>query len=115
VGDKPPGRFAASEVTYSLPVRLLLTLPALLPVWLLGRLVVPLAMSDYNGEPFADVPLAAVGALLLPFAAWHLRDLWRVNPHRKRYARDADRTAAGIAERFAKPDVGIEPPRYDRW
>lgn len=100
-GTRPP-RWGTSALTFPLWGRILLSLPALLPVWLVWRAVASVVSDGAPASPFVDIPLAAVGVLSIPLAAWYLRDLWRVNPERRQADREAEREAARIARAFAR-------------
>lgn len=97
-----PSRWGASDMTFPPWLRLLLSLPALIPPWLVCRTVLALIQDGAPGDPFLDIWLAVLGVLLAPLALWYLRDLWRINPARRQADREAEREAARIARAFAR-------------
>lgn len=110
VRGERPFRWGGSEVTLSVCARIIWSLVALIPVWLVGRAVVKFLANDWDDGVYVDVPLAFTGMALLPLTFWCLRDLWRVNPVRRRIDRETSREAARIADDFAAERRGLRGP-----
>ncbi|MFN8125314.1 MAG: hypothetical protein U0R64_02195 [Candidatus Nanopelagicales bacterium] len=104
-------RFGASAVTWSWPVRVLLTLPWVIPVWLVARMFV--ALRDQLADPAGLVVVVCfgfAGACSLFLAPQYLRTLWAPNP-----SWDADRRGDAALERrlresFDKDSSPHDPP-----
>lgn len=109
-GEKP-SRWGRDETSPPLWLRILLSLVALVPAWLIWR-TLSLFLSFRSSAPsaggiWADILLGLLGFLLVPLTVWYLRDLWRVNPQRRKADWQAEREAARIARAFARERQGM--------
>lgn len=100
MGDSAARRFGRSTVTLGLGLRIALSLPALLPPWLVVRFARNLAAAasgppgslEYPGSPIGDVLLATLGLAICFALPRYLRAVWADNPDWRR----ADRAALAV-------------------
>jgi hypothetical protein len=127
MGDPAVRRFGRSAVTLSLRMRILLSLPALLPPWLVVRFVRNLAAAasgppgtfGYPGSPIGDVLAATLGLATCFALPRYLRSVWADNPDWRRADRQALAVQLRAQEALDKeglPAAPIEgrtaPPRW---
>jgi hypothetical protein len=106
-GDRP-SRWGRDEISLPLWLRILLSTAALVPAWLIWRTVGLFQSSAGSaGAIWVDILLGLLGFLLIPLTVWYLRDLWRVNPQRRKADWAAEREAARIARAFARERQGM--------
>jgi hypothetical protein len=100
-------RFTASSVTWSLPVRILLTLPLLVPVFLIINGIRAMASLTPNISAILGAAIGAYACFLVPS---YLRSVWAANPRWLHQSRQAARLESDLQESLDKNPSQPEHP-----
>ncbi len=112
-------KYGASTLTWSLPVRVLLTLPLLLPAWLVLRMLGAIVVQVQDPQDLVSRALTGfVGGAVLLMAPRYLKSVWAPNPE---WAREQHTSAAverrlhdSLRESDPHAQAQQAPPRSSR-